>query len=81
MYLDKFTKEVSINGELVCDFIEDSEGLHFGVLFGSKFKELKKYDYLHNEPIEEEFKVIEEVIEDDDYDEPINDNYDIEANF
>ena len=81
MYLDKFTKEVSINGELICDFIEDSEGLHFGVLFGSKFKELKKYDYLHNEPIEEEFKVIEEVIEDDDYDEPINDNYDIEANF
>ncbi len=81
MYLDKFTKEVSINGELVCDFIEDSEGFHFGVLFGSKFKELKKYDYLHNEPIEEEFKVIEEVIEDDDYDEPINDNYDIEANF
>ena len=80
MYLDRFTKEVSINGELVCDFIEDSEGLHFGVLSGS-FKELKKYDYLHNEPIEEEFKVIEEVIEDDDYDEPINDNYDIEANF
>ena len=80
MYLDKFTKEVSTNGELICDFIEDSEGLHFGVLFGS-FKELKKYDYLHNEPIEEEFKVIEEVIEDDDYDEPINDNYDIEENF
>lgn len=80
MYLDKFTKEVSINGELVCDFIEDSEGLHFGVLFGS-FKELKKYDYLHNEPIEEEFKVIEEVIEDDDNTEPFEDNYDIEANF
>ena len=81
MYLDKFTKEVSINGDLICDFIEDSEGLHFGVLFGSKFKELKKYNYLHNELIEKEFKVIEEVIEDDDYDEPINDNYDIEANF
>lgn len=81
MYLDKFTKEVSINGELVCDFIEDSEGLHFGVLFGSKFKESKKYDYLHNEPIEEEFKVIEEVIEDDDNTEPFEDNYDIEANF
>ena len=80
MYLDKFTKEVSINGELICDFIEDSEGLHFGVLFGS-FKELKKYDYLHNEPIEEEFKVIEEVIEDDDNTEPFEDNYDIEANF
>lgn len=80
MYLDKFTKEVSINGDLVCDFIEDSEGLHFGVLSGSKFKELKKYNYLHNEPIEEEFKVIEEVIEDDDNTEPINDNYDIEAN-
>ena len=80
MYLDKFTKEVSINGDLVCDFIEDSEGLHFGVLFGS-FKELKKYDYLHNEPIEEEFKVIEEVIEDDDNTEPFEDNYDIEANF
>lgn len=80
MYLDKFTKEVSINGDLVCDFIEDSEGLHFGVLSGSKFKELKKYDYLHNEPIEE-FKVIEEVIEDDDNTEPFEDNYDIEANF
>lgn len=81
MYLDKFTKEVSINGDLVCDFIEDSEGLHFGVLSGSKFKESKKYDYLHTEPIEEEFKVIEEVIEDDDYTEPIKDNYDIESNF
>ena len=81
MYLDKFTKEVSINGDLICDFIEDSEGLHFGVLFGSKFKESKKYDYLHTEPIEEEFKVIEEVIEDDDNTEPFEDNYDIEANF
>lgn len=70
MYL--VTKEVSINGDLVCDFIE---GLHFGVLFGS-FKELKKYNYLHN--IEEEFKVIED---DDNNTEPFEDNYDIEANF